>query len=260
MLFAYWYMFFACLMIAAVAMTAGIGGATFFVPFVLLVLHVPVSSAVAIGIFVEIFGFSAGVYNYSRAKKIDYPMAGKLIASAALFVVLGAVLNRTIKPTVVEYILILALMIFATQILLAKDIVIGERPKKFDAMGASIAALGGLLLGFISSGLGEANEYNLLVRFRREPAVVAGTSVLVVAVCAVLATAVQVFFITRSGGFGTIAPYTMLIAYSILGAIAGAKVGQLVAERVDRKRFRMFVSVLLYFVAASTLAKVLLIH
>lgn len=259
MLLSYWYMFFACIGIATVAMTAGIGGATFFVPFILLVLHVPITSAVAIGIFVEIFGFAAGVYNYARARKIDYPIAWKLIASAAGFVVLGAALNRIIEPTVVEYVLVLALMIFSTQILLAKDVCVGKYPKRFDAAGASIAALGGLLLGFVSSGLGESNEYNLLVRFRRSPAVVAGTSVLVVAVCAVIATSVQVFFIMRQGGLGTINPYIMLIVYSVLGAIVGAKIGQMVAERVNRAKFRVFVSVLLYFVALSTLAKVLLI-
>jgi len=71
-------MFFACVVIAGIAMAGGIGGATFLVPFLLLVVKVPVSSAIAIGIFIEIFGFAAGVYNYRKKKSIDMYWQRKL--------------------------------------------------------------------------------------------------------------------------------------------------------------------------------------
>lgn len=258
MLLAYWYMFFACIGIATLAMSAGIGGATFFVPFILLVLHVPVKSAIAIGIFVEIFGFSAGVYNYWRKGQIDYALARHTLVFAVVFTIIGVILNHVIRPSVVEYIFILALMIFATQLLLNHGSS-GGRSKQFDGVSALISSVGGFLLGFISSGLGESNEYNYFVRLQKSPALTAGTSVFVVAISAVVATLGQAYFISRSTGFGSIAPYTMLIIYSILGSLIGAKLGSIISTRVNRDTFRKFISVLLYLVAAVSLTKALVL-
>ena len=258
MLFSYWYMFFACIGIATLAMSAGIGGATFFIPFILLVLHVPVKSAIAIGIFVEIFGFTAGVYNYWRLGKIDFSLAKKTLLFAVIFTVIGVTLNQVIRPSVVEYVFILALMIFATQLLLNRPSK-KEIARRFDGISAAVSSFGGLLLGFISSGLGEANEYNYFVRLKKSPAVTAGTSVLVVAVCAITATLAQSYFIMRGSGFGTIAPYTMLIIYSVLGSLVGAKLGSILSSHVERESFRKFISVLLYLVAVVSLVKVLLV-
>lgn len=255
----YWYMLPACMVIATIAMAAGIGGATFYVPFILIVLKVPISSAVAIGIFVEVFGFAAGVYNYARAGQIDYKLAKKLLRWALSFTIIGVFLNRLIEPTIVEYVLILALMIFSTQILFAKHKKISGPKKEYEFRGGLIAGIGGILLGFVSSGLGESNEYNLLVRYRRSPAVVAGTSVLIVSVSALAATIVQVGFILQGDGLGSIEIYKMLIVYSVIGAVIGAKIGQLLVQRINRDKFRIFVSLLLYAVALSVLAKVLLL-
>lgn len=251
----YWYMFFMCIIISAIAMSSGIGGATFFVPFVLLVLDVPIASAIAIGIFVEIFGFAFGVYNHWRRGSVDVILAGKIIQYAAPLVLIGVILNHLLEPKIIEYIFILALMIFATQLLLHHSRR-EEKEKRFDFGGAMISGLGGLLLGFVSSGLGEANEYNLFVRLRRKPAIVAGTSVLVVAVCAIIATIIQTIYFVSSEQLGAIAPYTMLIIYSVLGAYFGAWLGAQVASGVDRDKFRSFISVLLYVVALVSIVRV----
>lgn len=251
-------MFFACIVIAGVAMAGGIGGATFLVPFLLLIVKVPVSSAVAIGIFIEIFGFAAGVYNYRQKKSIDYSLAKKIITSSTLFVILGVVLNQTLKPTVVEYVFIFALMVFATQIAFAKKN-ISDKAKKFDRVSVVISAFGGLLLGLISSGMGESNEYNLFGRLKKKPSIAAGTSVLTVAVNALVATVTQTFFFLQKSAFGEIKPYAMLIIYSILGSFVGAHLGAISATKVKREPFRKFISALLYLVAGASLIKVLFI-
>lgn len=252
-------MFFVCIVVASIAMAGGIGGATFLVPFLLLVVRVPVTSAVAIGIFIEIFGFAAGVYNYEKRKSIDYSLAKKILLSSSLFVVFGVVLNQSLKPTVIEYVFIFALMVFATQILLTKDNP-KDKPRQFDVTSGIIAAFGGLLLGFISSGMGESNEYNLFVRLKKRPSLAAGTSVLTVAVNAIIATATQAYFFLQKSAFGKITPYTMLIIYAIIGSFIGAKFGSYIATKVDRKQFRRFISLLLYIVAVTSLIKVLFIR
>lgn len=255
MIFDYWYMFFAFVGIATLAMSAGIGGATFFIPFALIVLKVPVGSAIPIGIFVEIFGFAAGVYNYARRGQIDYLLAKKTAIFAVPFVIAGVILGHAAQPTVVEYLFILALMIFATQLLVGQEALAVAGKKYFGPINAVIAAIGGALLGFLSTGLGESNEYNFFSRLKRSPAITAGTSVLVVAVSAVVATAAQFVYLLSTSRFGAIEPYTMLIIYSVLGAMVGAKLGSHLADKVDRRSFRKLVGVALFFVAVASLAK-----
>ena len=248
-------MFLICVGIATLAMSAGIGGATFFIPFMLIVLKVPVESAIPIGIFVEIFGFAAGVYNYARRGQIDYSLAKKTIIVAVPFVIAGVILEHTIRPTLVEYLFIIALMIFSTQLLIGQEVSGVAGKKYFGPLNAVIAAIGGALLGFLSTGLGESNEYNFFSRLKRSPVITAGTSVLVVAVAAIVATTTQVVYMLSTSRFGAIEPYAMLIIYSVLGAIVGAKVGAYLANKVDRRHFRKLVGVALFFVAVASLVK-----
>jgi uncharacterized membrane protein YfcA len=251
-------MFFVGIVIATIAMSAGIGGATFFVPFFLLVLKIPVRSAIVIGIFIEIFGFAAGFYNYRRMKQIDFPLAWKTLFVALPSVVVGVVLNRVINPTVGEVIFILALMIIATQFLLLRGGGDGE-PRQFDFISMLIAAFGGLLLGFISTGLGESNEYSFFSRLKRSPPITAGTSVLVVAISAIVATTAQIIFLLLGSGLGTIAPYVALIVYSVLGVLVGAKLGSIVSNRVEKEPFRRWLSVVLYVVAIVSILRIVFV-
>ena len=64
----YWFMLPVATVIATIAMASGIGGATFFTPFLILALKLPPEVAIGTGLITEVFGFASGVYAYARKK------------------------------------------------------------------------------------------------------------------------------------------------------------------------------------------------
>ena len=78
----YWFLFPTAICISTLAVTAGIGGAALFGPFLLIVLPAigpsyPLTSATAavtVAIVTETFGFSSGLYGYFKRGLIDRNM------------------------------------------------------------------------------------------------------------------------------------------------------------------------------------------
>ena len=63
---SFWFMFPVAVVIATIAMLAGIGGAVMFAPFFMLVLKLDPLIALGAGLVIEVFGFSSGVIGYWR--------------------------------------------------------------------------------------------------------------------------------------------------------------------------------------------------
>ncbi|MDP8931812.1 MAG: sulfite exporter TauE/SafE family protein [Actinomycetota bacterium] len=96
----YWFMFPACVLIAAVAMFSGISGAALLTPVFLIgfpLFDVPrLSTVEAIGtsLLLETSGFGAGVYRYLTLRLVDLATAGALVAITLPVGVLGAIAAR----------------------------------------------------------------------------------------------------------------------------------------------------------------------
>jgi hypothetical protein len=75
----YWFMFPIGIVVAAIAMAAGIGGAVFFSPIFFLFLKLKPDIAIGTSIFIEIFGFSSGFVGFARKKLIDYKLGKKIL-------------------------------------------------------------------------------------------------------------------------------------------------------------------------------------
>ncbi len=94
----YWFMFPACIVIAATATFSGISGAALMTPFFLIgfpLLGVPrISTVAAIGaaLFLETSGFGTGVYHYVRLRLADVQTARWLLAVTVPLALLGSVL------------------------------------------------------------------------------------------------------------------------------------------------------------------------
>src|SRR5216684_6675545 len=96
--FVYWFMFPACILIAATATFSGISGAALMTPFFLIgfpLMGVPRLSTVAAfgaALFLETSGFGTGVYHYVRRRLPDVLTARRLIIVTVPLAVAGAVL------------------------------------------------------------------------------------------------------------------------------------------------------------------------
>jgi uncharacterized membrane protein YfcA len=273
----FWYMLPVGIVVATVAMAAGVGGATFFSPLFILGLGLPPEIAVSSGLVVEVFGFGSGVYAYVRRKLTDYRIGGILLSATVPAAIAGVVIAHYANADILKIILGMGLFAVAVSFLRAPDEemeeTLDERAHEdADAAetclitaedeqicytvcnkteGRLISGVGGLFLGMVSSGLGELNGYFLLQRCRVPSSVSVATSVFVVAITALIASVGHVYGVAQ-GGLTGLTTMGSLLLFTVPGVVVGAQIGPEVAKRVPDRVMEIALGIL-FIVTASLL-------
>lgn len=274
----FWYMLPIGIVIATVAMGSGVGGATFFSPLFILGLGLSPELAVGSGLVVEVFGFGSGVYAYVRRQLIDYKVGGMLLSATVPATIAGVVIAHFADADILKLILGMGLFAVAVSFLRSPD---EETAEVLDEMahedsdeaetclvtaddeeicytvcntteGRLISGIGGLFVGMVSSGLGELNGYFLLQRCRVPSSISVATSVFVVAITALVASAGHIFQVVQ-GGLAGLTTMGNLLLFTIPGVVIGAQLGPMLAERVPDRVMEIGLGILFTITAGLLL-------
>jgi len=258
-----WFMFPVGVAIATIAMLAGIGGAVMFSPFFMLVLRLDPLIALGAGLVIEVFGFSSGVIGYWRKKVIHFGIAKQLIIFTIPATIVGVILGRVFPVYILKIMLALLILYLAYQFLLRGKECLPKDPRCTGVsaipakvvLGKAVKAtslLGGLLVGMISSGLGEVNELNFLQKMKMPVPSASGTSVFLVAMSAIVGVCAHTYFLVSQGELSIFTNVLSLLIFTIPGVVVGAQVGVLLSNVVNRKSMGKFVGVLFAILAILT--------
>lgn len=265
----FWYMLPIAIVIATIAMASGVGGATFFSPLFILGLGLSPELAVGSGLVVEVFGFGSGVYAYVRRKLIDYRVGGMLLSATIPAAIAGTIIAHYANADILKIILGMGLFAVAVSFLRAPDEetqevlndMAEEDPDTAETClvtaedeeicytvcntteGRLISGIGGLFVGMVSSGLGELNGYFLLQRCRVPSSVSVATSVFVVAITALIASAGHALQIAQEG-LTSLTTMGNLLLFTVPGVVIGAQLGPEVAKRVPDRVMEIFLGCL----------------
>ncbi len=262
---SFWFMFPVALVFASIAMMAGIGGAILFSPFFIIILKIDPLVALASGLVIEFFGFSSGLIGYWSRKSIHFQIIKRLIVFTVPATVVGVVLGRIIPALALKSMLGVLILYLAYEFLFAGKECIPKHPactgiarpsgqKDLTPMIKATTLFGGLLLGMISSGLGEMNEYNFLRKLRMPTSLSSGTSVFLVAMSATVGSLSHAFFLSREHGILTeILP---LLFFTVPGVIIGAQIGVALSKAVNARAMGKFVGILFLVIGMSTLISI----
>ncbi|MFQ5769679.1 MAG: TSUP family transporter, partial [bacterium] len=121
--------------------------------------------------------------------------------------------------------------------------------------GRFIAGLGGMFIGMISTGQGELNGYFLLQRCRVPSRVAVASSVFVVAVTALVASAGHLVKFVQTGG-DTLTTVLSLVIFTVPGVIIGGQLGSFVSNRISPRVLERGLAILFILVAILTLGEV----
>jgi uncharacterized membrane protein YfcA len=279
----YWFMLPVAILIATIAMASGVEGATFFSPLFMLALGLPPQVAIGAGLITEVFGFGSGLAAYARKRLIDYRLGLALLVVTIPMALLGTLVSGWAKPDILKVVLGVGLFVVALSFLRApeyKDVARmdtyilqeygSEKAETYlttsegeeirykvcnRSEGRLIAGVGGLFMGMVSTGLGEMNGYFLLQRCRVPSKVSVATSVLVVAVTALIASAGHVFQFVRAGG-NALSIVLSIVIFTVPGVIIGGQLGSRIASRIPQRVLELGLAVLFILVAALTLMQV----
>jgi Predicted permeases len=274
----FWYMLPIGIVIATIAMGSGVGGATFFSPLFILGLGLSPELAVGSGLVVEVFGFGSGVYAYVRRQLIDYTVGGMLLSATVPAAIAGVVIAHFADADILKLILGMGLFAVAVSFLRAPDEeteealdeMASENPDEAETClvtaddeeicytvcntteGRLISGIGGLFVGMVSSGLGELNGYFLLQRCRVPSSVSVATSVFVVAITALVASAGHIFQVAQ-GGLTGLTTMGNLLLFTVPGVIIGAQLGPMLAQRVPDRVMEIGLGILFTITAGLLL-------
>jgi hypothetical protein len=106
----------------------------------------------------------------------------------------------------------------------------------------------------VSSGLGELNGYFLLQRCRVPSSVSVATSVFVVAITALVASAGHMAQFAQ-GGMADLTRLLNLLAFTVPGVIIGAQLGPMLAKRVSDRAMEIFLGILFTLTAGLLLVE-----
>ncbi|RME30918.1 sulfite exporter TauE/SafE family protein [Candidatus Woesearchaeota archaeon] len=233
------------IIIATIAMTAGIGGAVLFSPLFLLVYGLSPAEAFTLGIIIEVFGFASGFSAYAREKLIEYRLSGRILLAALPATIIGVALSFLLPASQLNKLFALFLLLLGGA-LLRKDVCLIKHPAFQEACHhwrhgkacyvpprtntpiALTGIVGGLLLGLFSSGVGEVNEYFFLKRLQMHNALASGTSVFIVALTALTSAAVRLLLLGAAGST-QLTPYLL---WAVPGVLIGGQLGMRVAKRI----------------------------
>ena len=241
-----WWVYPAALCIATLAISTGISGALFFVPFFLLVVGVSPAEAIGGGLMTMIFGTASGTFSYVRQGVVDFTIVKSLLLVTVPFAMAGALLAIMSDPDALR--VLFGVMLFALAAFLVwsnlrrarekaarpvpvemqllfhpDDTVIharDDREYRYIRPGRTVSqalgAAGALVQGFMGAGLPEATTTQLILRGPVPPRIAVGTSVTTLTV--------TVFFAAAIHAIGGEPPWHVVV-WSCPGALTGAQFG-----------------------------------
>lgn len=259
---SFWFMLPVAVVFATVAMMAGIGGAVLFSPFFIIVLKIEPLLALSAGLVIEFFGFTSGLIGYWYKKSIAFKIVRKLIIFTMPATVAGVFLGRLIPVSVLKSMLAMLILYLAYEFLLRgkeclpKDlrctgIAPSDREVILTPLIKATSLFGGLLIGMISSGLGEINEYNFLKKLQLSVPLSSGTSVFLVAMSATVGSILHAYFLSREPS--VFLNVLSLIVFTVPGVILGAQLGVRLSKTINTKVMGKFVGGLFLILGTTVL-------
>lgn len=281
----YWYVFPISILFATTAMASGVEGATFFSPLFILALRLSPEVAIGTALTTEVFGFASGLFAYARKKLIDYRLGLNLLRVTIPLALVGTWASGQIQPLYLKVILGVGLFIVALSFLRQhekKDVARmdeaiqkeygGEKAQTVlvtaegeeirytvcnRTEGMMLCGTGALFMGMVSTGLGEMNGYFLLQRCRVPSKVSVATSVFVVAITALVASAGHLAKFIQLGG-DTLNTVFSIVIFTVPGVIIGGQIGSRIASKIPQRALEIGLAILFILVAALTLGQVIL--
>jgi uncharacterized membrane protein YfcA len=248
--FTYWYLFPVSIVIAILAMSAGISGSNFWIPVYLIWLKIEPKTGFWLALLTMIFGFGSGVVKNLKQETINWYIVKRYLRITIPAAILGTVL----VPFAPAQLLI---VIFASFVLLYGASTIyrccngrTEEAESHETIYWSRAALAGFLKGLIATGLGKLILPGILGHKKiKSPAEAVGSTVVVILVVNIVAVLFRLnpsFIAVLALQAATIVQIMIWVAP---GVVIGGQIGPAIARRLSVLYMKVYVGVLLIFVS-----------
>ncbi|MFP4402530.1 MAG: sulfite exporter TauE/SafE family protein [Candidatus Nanoarchaeia archaeon] len=265
---ALWYLFPIAILIASISMLIGVGGAILFTPLFIIFLDFEPIHALAAGMIIEIFALSSGLFAYLEKKILPLQELRKLTLFVIFGTFIGVIIAQFIPSLFIQIGLFLLLSYFSYSFISDGRECLHKHPDlthhhyhpklTIDSTTKYTSTFGGFLLGLLSAGLGEVNEYNFLQRKKLSPSVAAGSSIFLISISATVSIIIHMIFIISKQELYVFSQILSILIFCVPGVIIGAQLGVHLTKRFSNGGIELFAGVLFLFLAAIMIVNIAL--
>jgi len=273
----FWYLLPISILIATIAMSSGIEGATFFAPLFIIGLSLDPEIAIGAALVTQTFGFASGIIAFGKKKIIDYRLGFTMLSVTIPASLVGVWASGQIDSTIIMGILGTALLVVSISLLLNPEdmSVLSDADERgvvrklitsdgeeinykicHREEGALAGGVGALFLGMVSTGLGVLNNYVLLQRCRVPVRVSIATNVFIIAVTTLVASIGHVYQLSDIQD-NELMRIIEITAWTVPGVIIGGQLGPMIVNKISKKILKKAVSILFILVGLVMFAQLI---
>ncbi|MCL7415588.1 MAG: sulfite exporter TauE/SafE family protein [ANME-2 cluster archaeon] len=254
----YWYLFPVGIVIATLAMSAGISGANFWIPVYLICIKLDPLVTFWLALITMIFGFGSGVIKNIHQGTVNWYLVRQYLIPTVPGAVIGALLTSYVNGEILVF--IFGSFIFIYGIYMLKSCISSpNEPIRHDKIFRGIGFLAGFLKGLIATGLGKLIVPGMWNYEKvRHPSEVIGSATVIIFIVNVVAALTRMnndFVGVLMDNNDTLSSVLVFVLPSV---VIGGQIGPGVIKDVNAAHLKLYISVLLIFVSLLIFSRLVL--
>ncbi|MCG7848379.1 MAG: sulfite exporter TauE/SafE family protein [ANME-2 cluster archaeon] len=254
----YWYLFPVGLVIATLAMSAGISGANFWIPVYLICVKLDPLVTFWLALITMIFGFGSGVVRNIHQGTVNWYLVRQYLIPTVPGAVIGALLTSYINGKVLVFIFGSFIFIYGSY-MLNSCISSPKEPVRHNKVFWGIGFVAGFLKGLIATGLGKLIVPGMWNHEKvRHPSEVIGSAIVIIFIVNVVAALTRMnhdFVGVLMDNTDTLSSVLVFVLPSV---VIGGQIGPRVIKDMNAAHLKLYISVLLIFVSLLIFSRLLL--
>jgi uncharacterized membrane protein YfcA len=247
--FTYWYLFPLGIIIATLAMSAGISGANFWIPVYLIFIKMEPLVCFWLALLTMIFGFGSGVIRNIYQGTVNWYIVKQYLIPTIPAAVLGSLLTSYINE---EYlILIFGSFILVYALYMLKESFASPKPQiKHQKVYWEVGFIAGFLKGLIATGLGKLIVPGMWNHEKIEhPSHVIGSAVVIIFIVDIVAAVTRMNPGFVNGLVENSNELWNILVFVLPSVVIGGQIGPRIIKDVDAEKLKVYISVMLIFVS-----------
>ncbi|HJH30105.1 MAG TPA: sulfite exporter TauE/SafE family protein [Methanosarcinaceae archaeon] len=245
----YWYLFPLGIIISAMAMSAGISGANFWIPVYLFILKLDPLISFWLALLTMVFGFGSGVVRNLYQHTVNWYIVKKYLIATIPGAVIGSILTAYIEGNILVMIFGFFVFVYGTYLLIT-TLSSKKEPQKHSRIFWELGFAAGFLKGLIATGLGKVIVPCIWDHEKiKHPSEVIGSTVVVIFIVDIVAALTRMNPIFIGALIENWSQLLDIMIFVVPSVVIGGQLGPRVIKNINAKWLRIYISFMLIFVS-----------
>ena len=245
----YWYLFPLGIIISAMAMSAGISGANFWIPVYLFILKLEPLISFWLALLTMVFGFGSGVIRNLYQHTVNWYIVRKYLSVTIPGAIIGSILTAYIDGNILVLIFGFFVLVYGAYLLIT-TLSSKKEPQKHSRIFWGLGFAAGFLKGLIATGLGKLivpciwNHEKI-----KHPSDVIGSTVVIIFIVDIVAALTRMNPVFVGALIENWPQLLDIMIFVVPSVVIGGQLGPRVIRNINAKWLRIYISLMLIFVS-----------